>query len=125
MHLSAESVAVTVCSFTVPNELMACVCACVCVSVLSGASVFLHLHSVLTPSCVRDRSVPHSMAPVWFLASWCTHRGLVYPQQVGNNCVFIDTGDAETHPDVRLSPVKLHLIRLCSLTQFCRLWVVK
>lgn len=61
----------------------------VCASVISGASVFLHLHCVLAPSGVCDRSVPHSVAPVWFLAGWYTHRGLVHPQQVGNRCMFM------------------------------------
>lgn len=78
------------CTFAVPNELMVCVC--VFVPVISGAGVFLHLHSVLATSCVCDCSVPHSMAAVWFLAGWYAHWGLVHPQQVGNNCVFILDG---------------------------------
>ncbi len=60
-----------------------------CGPVVSGACVFLHLHSVLAPSGVCDRSVPHSMAPVWLLAGWYAHRGLVHSQQVSNNCALV------------------------------------
>ena len=67
-------------------------CVCVFVPVISGAGVFLHLHSVLSTSCVCDRSVPHSMAAVWFLAGWYAHWDLVHPQQVGNNFAFILDG---------------------------------
>ena len=71
-------------SFSLSLSLSLSLCVCVCGPVVSGASVFLHLHSVLAPSGVCDRSVPHSMAPLWFLAGWNAHRGLVHPQQVGN-----------------------------------------
>lgn len=84
-----ESVAVTVVnsvhSIALPNELMAslcvcvCLCFCVCGPVIFGARVLLYLHSVLAPSCVCDRFVPHSVASVWLLACWCAHRGLVHP----------------------------------------------
>lgn len=71
---------------------MALLCVSVCLfwgPDLSGTCIFLHLHRVLTPGSLCDRSVPHSMAPVRFLAGWCTHRGLVHPQPVSSVFVFI------------------------------------